>query len=391
LSNENQPRLLSFTLDGWDVLGGKVSVSLSDRVAVLVGQNGAGKSAILEGFETISSCAGIGFPSKINYSDTGEFPRILDIEIRTPHNRLLRYHYELKYFQQFLYDSPVISWDDHGQYVDGEKELLWRTVNGETTFDKTNNSTIFGVTSLFERYRGSNQLPHNLTDEMQWIHSVLVGISMVGKTSIRSQSKRRESLIIKKKNGLTSQENVDLSDKLSRKIIHLNEENELEELVHIIKRIRLGEKITVQKYAPRGTLNNEDQTYFSSVLLDGVNIGFLSDGTLRVLSILVDIIISYPSSTIIIEEPEQQMHPGLLEKLLNEIEAYTFEENIIISTHSPQVVSWAKPDKINLIYRDDGKISVRKLSEDQIHQVVEYLNEEGNLGDWIYSGILDDE
>jgi predicted ATPase len=65
LSNENQPRLLSFTLDGWDVLGGKVSVSLSDRVAVLVGQNGAGKSAILEGFEAIALLAANSRPMEI--------------------------------------------------------------------------------------------------------------------------------------------------------------------------------------------------------------------------------------------------------------------------------------------------------------------------------------
>jgi hypothetical protein len=46
--------------------------------------------------------------------------------------------------------------------------------------------------------------------------------------------------------------------------------------------------------------------------------------------------------------------------------------------------------KINLIHRDDGKISVRKLSENEIHRAVEYLNEDGDLGGWIYSGILDD-
>jgi hypothetical protein len=391
LSNENQPRLLSFTLDGWDVLGGRVSVSLSDRVAVLVGRNGAGKSAILEGFETISSCAGIGFPNKTNYGGIGEFPRILNIEILTPHNRLLQYHYELKYSQQFIFDNPGLSWDDRGQYVDEAKELLWMTIDGVTTiFDKTNDSSIFGVTSLFERYRGSNETSQSLTNEMQWIHSVLRGISLIGKTPIRSQLKRHESLLRMKKNGHTSQEIVDLSDSLSRRIIRLKDVNELEELENIIRRIGLGDKVTIQKFVLNEKSYDEDQEYFSSVLLDGVNIGFLSDGTLRILSILIDIITDRPSSTTIIEEPEQQVHPGLLEKLLNEIETYTFGDNLIISTHSPQVVSWAKPNKIDLIYRDNGKISVRKLSENEIHRAIEYLNKDGDLGDWIYSGILDD-
>jgi ABC-type cobalamin/Fe3+-siderophores transport system ATPase subunit len=95
LSNENQPRLLSFTLDGWDVLGGKVSVSLSDRVAVLVGRNGAGKSAILQGFSAIAFLAG-GLGIMIEPVQQMEsMPKVLDIEILTPTDRRLSYHYEI--------------------------------------------------------------------------------------------------------------------------------------------------------------------------------------------------------------------------------------------------------------------------------------------------------
>ena len=82
--------------------------------------------------------------------------------------------------------------------------------------------------------------------------------------------------------------------------------------------------------------------------LDGVNIGLLSDGTLKSLSILIELISSNPSSTIIIEDPESQIHPAMLAKLLNEIETYTYGQNLIVSTHSPQVVSWTSPEKINL-------------------------------------------
>ena len=80
----------------------------------------------------------------------------------------------------------------------------------------------------------------------------------------------------------------------------------------------------------------------------------------------------------------------MLAKLLNEIETYTFEENLILSTHSPQVVAWTSPEKINLVYRNRGQTTVRKLREEEIHKVVEYLCEEGDLGDWLYSGILDE-
>jgi predicted ATPase len=80
----------------------------------------------------------------------------------------------------------------------------------------------------------------------------------------------------------------------------------------------------------------------------------------------------------------------MLAKLLNEIKSYTWDENLIISTHSPQVVAWTKPENISLVYRNQGRTSVRKLEEGEIEKVVDYLCEEGDLGDWIYSGILDE-
>ena len=93
-SNTNQPRLLSFTLDGWSVLGGRITVSLRDGDAVLVGRNGAGKSAILEGFESIALCA-TGRLNRLRPNNSDGIPKILRIEILTPTNRLLEYKYEL--------------------------------------------------------------------------------------------------------------------------------------------------------------------------------------------------------------------------------------------------------------------------------------------------------
>ncbi|MFM7579588.1 MAG: ATP-binding protein [Microcystaceae cyanobacterium] len=66
MSDSELPRLLSFTLDGWPVLGGPVTITLNDGVAVLVGRNGAGKSAILEGFMAISSFALGNFNPSLN-------------------------------------------------------------------------------------------------------------------------------------------------------------------------------------------------------------------------------------------------------------------------------------------------------------------------------------
>lgn len=399
----NQPKLISFTLNDWTVLGGSVSVSLVDRVGVLVGRNGAGKSAILEGFAAISSSA-IGRFSRFRSFDNDSIPRILDIEVLTPTNRRLGYKYELLVLPAFVEDSDDIddsvsenseessfSWNEYCQYIDGEKELVWKTESGITTLSNSDDSvvTILGSTSSLRRSQKS-QL--KLPQEMQWIYTVLKGVRLLGKAPVRPTSRRHQSLLKVSNRGIFSS-TFGLADNLTRRILQRMDAEELHELEKVCQRVGLGSKITVEKFVseeikdkPRG--GNEE--YVSSVVLDGVNIGLLSDGTLRVLSILIEIISSYPSATTIIEEPEMQIHPGMLGKLLNEIETYTFDGNLILSTHSPQVAAWTSPDKINLVYRHHGQTTVRKLREEEIQKVVEYLCEEGDLGDWLYSGILDE-
>ena len=404
MSNTSQPRLLSFALDNWTVLGGRVVVSLTNGVAVLVGRNGAGKSAILEGFEAISSHA-IGRLSRIRQNDEESIPKILDIEILTPNNRQLEYKYELIPLPTSIDDSDIddstndssadsqFSWNDYCQYVDGDKEVLWKTETGVTTFNNGNEPvTILGNTSSLRRLHLSEKARLKLPTEMQWVYAVLRGVRLLGKTPVRPTSKRSPSLIEVSSKGIYIRSG--LTSNLARKILRLMESGELGELESVCQRIGLGRKLTIQKFVPSGEskekIGGEDEEYIASVLLDGVNIGLLSDGTLRVLSILIEIIFSYPSATTIIEEPETQIHPGLLAKLLNEIEAYTLGENLVLSTHSPQVVAWTSAEKINLVYRNNEQTFVRKLGENEIQKVLRYLSEEGDLGEWIYSGILDE-
>ena len=402
-SNTNQPRLLSFTLDGWSVLGGRVTVSLHDGVAVLVGRNGAGKSAILEGFQANSSCA-IGKFNPVSQNDVDNVPKILEIEILTSTKRRLKYNYEyvtispsdkddeLDYSTVDDSEENLFSWNDCCQYLDGQKEILWTTNKGETTIKNDGIPITILSSSLLGGFRISRNQTLDFPDEILLLRAVLQGVNILNNSPIRRLSFREEVLLKVSRKTFPSKFNFDLPKNLLRQILILMETGELDELKSVCQRVGLG-KISEQKSFQRASLdeNTNEEEYVFSVKLDDVDIGLLSDGTLRVLSIIVEIIASNPSSTIIIEEPEAQIHPAMLAKLLNEIETYTYGENLIVSTHSPQVVSWARPEKINLVYRKDGRTFVRKLGEDDIHNVITYLSEEGDLGEWIYSGILDDE
>ena len=402
-SNTNQPRLLSFTLDGWSVLGGRVTVSLHDGVAVLVGRNGSGKSAIIEGLQAISLCA-IGKSNRVPYSSSDSIPKVLEIEVLTPEKRHLAYKYERiplsTSTENFNLDDSTsdnlgekqFSWHGYCQYIDGKQELLWTTENGITTLINNHgqNAGILGNIHLFPQ----STLPENSSlkfpQEMFWIYDVLNGVRVFVKTTI--SNRKNTSVKVSRNNNIFVDSSLGIAGILTQKIHRCMDMGNLNELESICQRVGLGNRIIVQKFVLfQKIVIDKDEEYYFSVYLDGVNIGVLSDGTLKVLSILIELISSNPSSTIIIEEPEAQIHPAMLSKLLNEIETYTYGQNLIISTHSPQVVSWTSPEKINLVHRKDGQTFVRKLGKDDIHNVIEYLSEEGDLGEWIYSGILDDE
>jgi hypothetical protein len=400
LPNISQPRLLSFTLDGWSVLGGKVSVSLVDRVAVLVGRNGAGKSAILEGFAALASCA-VG--RRVEYNDAESIPKILEIEVLTPTDRRLHYRYELLPLSLSAQDLDESSMDvsedsrfsinDCCKYLDGQQELLWTTRNGinvspSQLSDETHTDVLMrGWTSISGgRPRFPSALGLGSSVETRWISDVLKGVRMIGQVSA-SRSRRLPSVLQVTGNTINF---LGTPDNLARKILRLVDTESLGELECICQRIGIGNAITLQKFTSIDESIEKDEKYLVSVLLDGVNTGLLSDGTIHILSILVEIITSSPAATTIIEEPEMRIHPGMLAKLLNEIKSYTFRDNLLLSTHSPQVVAWTQPSHINLVYRHDQQILVRKLSPDETDRVSAYLCEEGDLGEWLYSGILDE-
>ncbi|MFM8296549.1 MAG: AAA family ATPase [Microcystaceae cyanobacterium] len=389
MSDSDLPRLSSFTLDGWPVLGGPVTITLNDGVAVLVGRNGAGKSAILEGFKYISSLA-IGRKNFSSLSNKS-IPKILKFVILTPTYRHLVYRYEvieytvpvdeleLNYDTNDDIEGKHFSCKETCQYMDGKKELIWTAENGIKTFYQEK----YLEYSDYANY--SNELLSDFVKEAQWIYSSLKSINLIGKFPVRQTSQRYSSSLYVVNESLIYDSSLEMSDRLSIKIHVLIKKGNIEELKTICQRVGIGTNINEKKF-----FSPDPETYYLEVFLDNVNLGLLSDGTLRILSIIVELINSNPTSTLMIEEPETQIHPGMLEKLLNEIESYTYGKNLIISTHSPQVVSWTQPDKINLVYRENNKTFVRKLATNEIKSVVQYLNEEGDLGDWIYSGILDE-
>lgn len=95
----------------------------------------------------------------------------------------------------------------------------------------------------------------------------------------------------------------------------------------------------------------------------------LSEGVLLVLAYLTILYAPNPPRLLLIEEPENGMHPARLEQiigLLRELIAKQDHTQVVLTSHSPYVVDQFQPEEVTLCYRTDaGDIAVERLSESE--------------------------
>lgn len=80
----------------------------------------------------------------------------------------------------------------------------------------------------------------------------------------------------------------------------------------------------------------------------------ISDGTIRLLTLLVATCWSArKSSLLVMEEPENNLHPHLCEQLVAMFRAVAEEHQIVVTTHSANFLDYLQPDELLLCERDD--------------------------------------
>ncbi len=127
---------------------------------------------------------------------------------------------------------------------------------------------------------------------------------------------------------------------------------------------------------------------------DYVNVEEFSDGTLAVVALLAGILSPERKSPLIfIEELENFLHPAAISKLLQFLQDYSSECQVVITTHSPYLLNAVKPEDVNVAVVDETgashfeKLTNRKKIEERLRHG--YMN----FGDLLidnYNDILND-
>lgn len=360
-------------LRGWPVLGRDLALELDDTCTVLVGRNASGKSLILEGLSQ-------GARNVITLSTEGSWGFAVTLRFGGFEERLT-YEYAVAsagdVSQEAAELRPFIVHEKCEWVGPNSTDLVWIINLGDGIVRGRSDIVPAGVA-----FPAIGQVEKRRVPEAYFLFKLMRAVRRVSAGVPRDRIQRRENFVLRGSPYRAPGDRRVGQLALTIDRWHQSDESQFKEFVDLARRVGLLRELSVETLtsAQRPTGNE-----LLDVQIDGVNIGLLSDGTLRVLETLVALL---DSKVLLLEEPETGIHPGLLTKLLAVLESYSADRQIVISTHSPIIVSWAKPHQIRLVERQENVTTVRKLDQDQIETACRHLDE-STLGEFVYGGGVD--
>ncbi|MDR0516848.1 MAG: AAA family ATPase [Fibromonadaceae bacterium] len=94
---------------------------------------------------------------------------------------------------------------------------------------------------------------------------------------------------------------------------------------------------------------------------------YVSDGTIKMFAYLVMLANPKPHKLLCIEEPENQLYPHLLEELVEEFREYAnLGGQVLISSHSPDLVNTLEPAELFILKKqDNGYSEIKSVSKNK--------------------------
>ncbi len=133
------------------------------------------------------------------------------------------------------------------------------------------------------------------------------------------------------------------------------------------------EELEIEKYADKSILFKAKEDFVDDKFMPA---SLLSDGTINIISLIIALYFE-KRELVVFEEPERNLHPSLISKLVEMFKDASNSKQIIITTHNPEIIKFVDFKDLFLIKRDRNGFSViEKPSEKE--EVKIFL--ENNMG-----------
>lgn len=152
----------------------------------------------------------------------------------------------------------------------------------------------------------------------------------------------------------------------------LNNEEERDKFSLLVQDILpFVDEVSVERLAEKYIYTSLKEIYSDEKFIPA---SLVSDGTINIITLII-ILYFEKNNVIVIEEPERNIHPYLISKVIDIMKdvATRFNKQIIISTHNPEIVKYAGIDNIYFIRRDDSGFSnvTKPLNDEEIKTFLE--------------------
>ena len=115
---------------------------------------------------------------------------------------------------------------------------------------------------------------------------------------------------------------------------------------------------------------------------------FLSDGTVNIFALIICLFIQKNHITII-EEPERNIHPELLSKIISYMKDASKTNQIIITTHNPEILDYVDLTNMYLLIRKKDGNSI--IMEPKDHKMVKQFIEDMKMSEMVIQNMLGDK
>lgn len=113
----------------------------------------------------------------------------------------------------------------------------------------------------------------------------------------------------------------------------------------------------------------------------------VSDGTLQTLALLVALA-DPRKSIIIIEEPENSVHPWILRGLVEKFKKIGPKRSVLMTTHSLVLIDLVEPSDIFVVSRVNGETNIEKLCEIDPEVEEGWRNGDYRISDYLDTGLV---
>ncbi|MBD3196075.1 MAG: AAA family ATPase [Candidatus Lokiarchaeota archaeon] len=166
----------------------------------------------------------------------------------------------------------------------------------------------------------------------------------------------------------------------------LNDKKKEEKLAEIIKDfLPFIEKISIDKLADKYICANIKEIFSKDKFLPA---SLMSDGTINIIALII-ILYFEEKPIIIIEEPEGNIHPFLISKVIDMMKdvSHRMKKQIIITTHNPEIVKYAGIEHLYLMQRNNKGFS-NMVKPEENKQVQIFLENQMSIDELFIQNFL---